>query len=689
MESPKTGYSIERYILSISRYYIGAAFIMTLLIGATYKTVKIALDRHALQQEISFLASHEFIRFQQLANQTRAVMRASVDPDLPEYIITPMLDGVRDDIDEIRNTMARLQAMHDSLRRNWLERISAHDPAEANLYDDLNRRLDDFLARAERVVNVSAEDRRRRYSFWGPIDFAVSADSILMRQFSELIDHVHDRSEHSIGNAVLITTALLIALAAILVLASVFLFRPLLRNLRDEHSRKMAFENKLSHIAHTDPLTALENRSSFNTALNDLLRRYNRLEEGFAMLLVDLDHFKPINDSFGHPAGDAALLRVANALRDIFRADDVIARIGGDEFAVLLPGITDDATLQEIADRAVAKLAISFLYEGNSLQISASIGGAIVPTHAKDEEGLVRVADLALYTAKIGRNRAIIFDEESFAERMKNNELAAALACAADRDEFIVHYQPKVNLLTGAHVGFEALVRWNHPTLGVLPPGRFLPLMENPQLIHDMTRAVVNSVGRDLKAWKEAGLAPGAVSINLPEGLLVTTKGFDLFDAVVREYGLDWHDLAVEVTEDVFLNRNAELIHSTVGNFRERGVSISLDDFGTGFASLVHLRDFPFDELKIDRGFVDGIGVDDRSEQIVRTMIDLARNIGKRCVAEGVETTEQHQFLSRHGCEIGQGFLFARPMPLDNASEYLGAPATEGHEMNTEPEGTK
>ncbi|MBB2838927.1 UNVERIFIED_ORG: diguanylate cyclase (GGDEF)-like protein [Rhizobium etli] len=669
--------SVAKYIRSIGRHYVLAVVVMTVLIGSTFLTVKVALDRHSLQQNISYVIGRQFIRFQQLATQTRAIMRASADPNMPEYVIRPMVEDVQRAIDDIHSMSVELKGLNTQVEANLLERLNGQDGASEKLRRELDGRLEDFLQRAERVVSAKLQDRRERYSFWGPIDFAVSSDSTLMRQFSALIESAHDRSDVSIDHTRLISAVLLSLTAATLILATLILFIPLLVKLRTEHRRTLDFEIKLTHLAHTDTLTGLGNRSSFNEALNGLFGSLERTGAGFSMLLVDLDHFKATNDSFGHPAGDAVLSHVARALQKTFRSGDIVARLGGDEFAALLPGISDAATLEGIAGRAVAAIATECQFEGRSLPVSASLGGAVVPGHASDEATLMRVADLALYAAKAKRNTAVIFDESSFAQRLEQNRLASALAFAADRDEFVVYYQQKVNLQTSRHLGFEALVRWRHPQLGILPPGRFLPLMEG-HLIQGMTRCIVNTVARDLRAWQAAGLSVGSVAINLPEALLVGDDGYDLIAAAVEANRLDWLDFSIEITEDVFLNRGANQITETISRFRKHGVSVSLDDFGTGFASLVHLRDFPFDELKIDRSFVAEIGKDVRSEQIVRAIIDLARNLGKRCVAEGIEEEVQRDFLLHAGCDIGQGYLFGKPEPALVAERLVRRPPVRG-----------
>jgi len=664
-------HSVGKYIRSIGRHYFNTLIVMMLLIGATYMTVLLALDRHSLQQNISFLTSNQFIRFQQLANQTRAIMRASADAKLPEYVIGPMRDDILQTINDIRVAGHQLDIAHAEIRRNFLERLIPRDEETERLRCDLKARLDDFLRRAERIADAGTKERRERYSFWGAIDFAVASDSVLMRQFGDVIRRSHERSGVSIHNAKLIGTSLLSLIAVSVVLTGLFLFSPLLRKLSNEHRRTLKYEGQMARLAHTDALTGLGNRSSFNGAMTHLFAKLEQSGEGFSLLLIDLDCFKSINDSYGHPAGDAVLRHVGHALQDTIRASDIVARLGGDEFAVLLPGLLDESVLAAIAGRAMRAIAAEISFDGRTLQTSVSIGGAVVPSHANDEASLLRVADLALYAAKSTRNAAVIFDEAALKRRVEENHLSLALLRAADRNEFVVHYQPKIDLATGMQIGSEALVRWQHPKLGLLPPGRFLPLMEGTQLIRSMNRAVIETVGRDLRAWHTAGLVPGAISINLPEVLLVSEEGYNLIAGAVRENHLKWTDFAVEITEDVFLNRNAEQILKSITRFREHGVSVSLDDFGTGFASLVHLRDFPFDELKIDRSFIFGIETDPRSVQIIRAMIDLSRNLGKRCVAEGIETETQRRFLLEAGCEVGQGYLFARPEPAALAGARL------------------
>lgn len=663
--------SVSKYIRSIDRNYFGTVVVMTFLIGLTHQTMMVALERHNLQHSIGYVTSNQFIRFQKLANQTRALMRASSNPELPEYIIDHMRNDVGVVIEEMRAASAELDAMNFRISRNYMERMLPPDPDMETMRGELNTRLESFLQRAERVAGTSTRERRERYSYWGAVDFAAAADGALMKLFEQLNARSYERSTASIWNAKWIGTALLTATAAVTLLAALFLFRPLLAKLSHEHQRTVDYQEQLSWIASTDPLTGLGNRSRFNKVLSEQFAEINRRGGGFSALMFDLDRFKSVNDSIGHSAGDAVLRHVASAARQVVRSEDVVVRLGGDEFALLLPNITDTHVLREIANRLRVEISKEFQFEGRSLQTSASIGGVVAPIHADNETALLRLADLALHSAKALRAAPVIFDEAALAEQLDKTRLSMALAMAAENDEFVVHYQRKVALGDGAHRGFEALVRWQHPTLGLLPPSRFLGLMEGTHLAKSMTRSIIRVVSRDLKSWKNAGLLPGPVAINLPEALLLSDECFRFFEEAIDEHQLCWTDFAVEITEDVFLDRHAEKILSNVARLQKQQVSVSLDDFGTGFASLVHLRDFPFDELKIDRSFVMNADSDPKSRQIISAIVDLSRHLGKKCVAEGIETEAQRDFLLRIGCEIGQGFLLSRPESADSARSYL------------------
>ena len=453
---------------------------------------------------------------------------------------------------------------------------------------------------------------------------------------------------------------------------------PLLKKLRIEYEKKKIFEHELSVLVNKDSLTGLCNRRSFNQTLAGLVApRYSAegytRDGAFALLLIDLDDFKAVNDTFGHQTGDGLLMEVARRITSTVETGAIAARLGGDEFAILVPELADNAAAGALAARILESLFTPFSFEGHTHRISASIGGAVFPDHGADAQAIIRCADLALYAAKTERNSQIIFNAAMMADRLAESQLRAALFKAVEDDEFLVYYQPKIDLRTGQHLAFEALVRWRHPQLGILPPGRFLHLLDTASSMTAMTEIVVNRVARDIRAWRDAGLDCGTVAINMPEIALISDAGYFMLANAVSRYALDWHDLAIEITEDVFVNKYTEQILATVLKLRERGVSIALDDFGTGFASLTNLRNFHFDDIKIDRSFVSEIGKDVKSEQIIKAMIDLAASLGKSCVAEGVETEEHVQFLRQAGCPIAQGYFYAQPQPFDIATLGLDA----------------
>jgi len=655
--------SLDRHIRSVSRYYMGTLAVVMMIALSIYAIMQVVLDRHSSQQSISFLVSSQFIKFQQLTNTARALMRASADTAVPVNVLDRLIDDMNQKIADIRGISAQLRLLHQRLGKD----------AAPN---ELDLRLQSFLDRAEMLGKIDNISRRRRYSYWGPIDFAAATDSFIMRGFQEEIQQSFTKSEASITTAKQISALLILSLVIALFAVGIFILNPLLKKLRLEHEKKKIFEQQLSILAHRDGLTNLPNRMSFIQMLDQLVASRTTGGEDsrncpFALLLIDLDYFKAVNDTFGHPTGNGLLIEVAKRIASVVEPGSMAARLSGDEFAVLAPNISSDAEAEELAERIRESLFQPYLIDGHRLNISGSFGGALFPDHGTHAADLIRCADLALYAAKTKRNNLTIFNEAMMAERLAESRLRAALFNAGENDEFLVYYQPKVDIRHGQHVGFEALVRWHHPELGILPPGRFLHLLDTASSITAMTEVLVNKVAHDIRIWRDAGLCYGSVAINMSEAALISEAGYDMLANAVQRYSLDWSDLAIEITEDVFMNKYREQILATVVKLRDRGVSIALDDFGTGFASLTNLRNFEFDEVKIDRSFVSDIGIDPKSEQIIKAMISLVGNLGKNCVAEGVETQEQILFLRQAGCAILQGYFFAQPQPFEIVTRRL------------------
>jgi diguanylate cyclase (GGDEF)-like protein len=654
--------SLDRYIKSASRYYVGALIAIAVVALVIYAAMQFVLDRHSVQQNVSFFTSNQFIKFQQLANTARALMRASADESIPSRVLDKLTEEMQHEIIELRDINAQLRILHRRLDEN-------SEPS------DLDIRLQTFLERAERLADIDHISRGRRYAFWGPIDFATASDGFIMRSFQEQIQQSFSMSETSISTAKSISALLILSPLAALFIVGAFVLIPLLKKLRIEYERKKIFEQELSIRAHKDELTDLPNRMSFNQMFDQLVN-FKYPNEGdlrsgaFTLFLIDLDHFKSVNDIFGHQTGDALLVEAAKRIASTLAVGSFAARLGGDEFAILLPNLSDPVEAEVLALGIRASLSKPFTNDGHTLRISGSIGGAMFPNHGTSASAIIRCADLALYAAKAKRNNVVIFNEEMMADRLAESELRAALFKAIENEELVVYYQPKINI-QNSEVTFEALVRWRHPDLGILAPGRFLHLFNTASSIASMTECVVNLVAQDVRRWRDIGLSPGSVAINMPEAILISGMAFDMLANAVELHSLEWSDFAIEITEDVFMSKYAEQISTTVVKLRELGVSIALDDFGTGFASLTNLRDFPFDDIKIDRSFVCNIGVDEKSEQIIKSMIDLARNLGNNSIAEGVETEAQLQFLQQAGCDIVQGYFFAKPQPFETVTRGL------------------
>ncbi len=429
----------------------------------------------------------------------------------------------------------------------------------------------------------------------------------------------------------------------------------------DITERKRA-EERIRHLAHHDQLTDLPNRALLQDRLRQALALAHRGGSRVGLLLLDLDCFKDLNDTLGHPAGDWLLRAVADRLGAAIRPSDTLARLGGDEFAVVQPGLDGPEGAAALAQRLIDTLVAPFPLEAQEVHVSASVGVAVFPEHSKHADGLVRKADLALYRAKQdGRGRSRFFEPAMDAEVQARRRLERELRRALKRDEFTLHYQPQVNLMTDRVESVEALVRWRHPERGLVLPGEFIPAAEASGLIRPLGAWVLAEACRQARAWRDAGLEL-VIAVNLSPAQLRHDGMLSEIDGALRGSGLDPRWLELEITESLLLELSEGATDCTLCGLIARGIRLALDDFGTGYSSLASLRRLPVSKIKIDRSFVRDIGRDPEDEAVVQAMVSLGHALGKRVVAEGVENEVQLAFLRRLGCDAAQGFLLARPM---------------------------
>lgn len=461
-------------------------------------------------------------------------------------------------------------------------------------------------------------------------------------------------------------------------------------NFNDISSSKEAAD-RLAHLAYHDPLTQLPNRLSFEAQLTQSLRICQREGRRLALMVIDLDNFKNINDTLGHHIGDEVLKKVALRLRESIRASDLVARLGGDEFVVVLPEIDGPMVAARVANKIQQSLADSYLVDGYSLYATPSIGISLFPTDGQDTGTLLRNADSAMYHAKsAGRNNHQFYASrmnEAAGERLRL-ESALRLAVAAispTGSEFSLHFQPQINAGTGQVIGLEALLRWNSPTFGAVSPLRFIGIAEETGLIQPLGDWVIWETCRYTRELKSHGFENIRVAINISaqqlrhENLLMLVRG------ALACYNLKPSDIELEVTESTAM-QNTEVTLGILDQLANMGIVLAIDDFGTGYSSLAYLKHLPIKHLKIDRSFVTDIETDANDAAICAATIALGHNLGLKLIAEGVETEQQREFLCRLGCDVLQGYLFSKPLPFDEIIPYL---AQVQQSFNAQPSATR
>lgn len=439
----------------------------------------------------------------------------------------------------------------------------------------------------------------------------------------------------------------------------------------DEINERRRIESNLKHIAHHDALTNLPNRLLLDARLNHAIKRAKRSELQVAVMFIDLDHFKTINDSLGHDVGDQLLISVSNRLLHCVREDDTVARLGGDEFIIIIEQVQDIGNLDALLKKIMKVTSQTVSINNHELSTSASIGVSIFPDDGKNAEQLMRNADAAMYHVKEnGRHKYHFYTRDLTATAYDHVILETDLKRAITKEQILVYYQPQVLLKTRKIVGVEALVRWNHPDLGILPPKQFLHIAEKAGLMNAIGETVLTTACEQMVKWKQQGLPIETVAVNIAGDQIHHTDLVATIKTILQKTGCKTEWLELEITEDFIIKKTKKSI-STLQRLRDLGLSLAIDDFGTGYSSLSYLKQLPINKLKIDRSFVSDIDHDKEDATLVQAIIAMGKSLGLRLIAEGVEHHSHEAFLSEHGCEYAQGYLYSKPVPAEVIEKLL------------------
>lgn len=454
--------------------------------------------------------------------------------------------------------------------------------------------------------------------------------------------------------------------------------------LRKEIEERKKVEKEIRYLAFYDSLTGLANRRLFMDRLSEAIKRAVRKRNRLALLFLDLDHFKRVNDTLGHQTGDLLLQGVAENIRRFVRKSDsvtwltplkkkelLVARFGGDEFSILISDIREPDDAARVARRLLNNIPAIYQLDSHEVSVTTSIGISVFPEDGHTAEDLLKHADMAMYHAKTsGRNTYQFFTETMNQIVLERFLIERDLKKALENGEFILYYQPKLRLSDKKITSAEALIRWHHPRQGMVPPGKFIPVAEDSKIIIDINHWVFKEACRQVKQWKARGRDDLSVSVNLSGYKLNSQNIVNYLEATLISVGVDSKNIEIEITENILLKESKETI-STFNAIKALGFKIAMDDFGTGYSSLSYLTSFPVDTLKIDRSFVMNAMSEQNNQVIIKAIIAMGHSLGKKIVAEGIETEDQYHFLKECGCDEGQGFFFHHPVPADEFEKLL------------------
>ena len=444
-----------------------------------------------------------------------------------------------------------------------------------------------------------------------------------------------------------------------------------IQKLNNEIADHLKAQERIKYLAYHDHLTGLPNRLLFSDRLNQSIFLAPRIEGTIGVLLLDLDDFKMMNDAMGHDQGDELLKVVATRLSSIVRKSDTVARLGGDEFIIMVQNLKDVDGIIKIAGKIISSFNQPFKINNQDFYVTASMGVSVYQIDGEDFETLIKNADIAMYKAKeMGKNQYVLCSPLMKINIIESMKLGNSLHRALERNELVIYYQPQVSYSSKRIVGVEALLRWNHPELGLVSPGKFIPIAEQTGLIIPIGEWVLRNACMQNKAWQDAGLPHIRVAVNLSIIQFQNLKIAKQIADVLKETGLDPNYLELEITESIVM-KEADYIVQTLSSLKKLGITIALDDFGTDYSSLRYLKQLPIDRIKIAMPFVQGIAINDKDEAIIKAIIVLARNLEMSVIAEGVETKQQQNFLTKRMCDEMQGFYYYKPMPAQEIEAIM------------------